>query len=59
MSPRFPSEEPAAGDRVVARAARSQYVALIHEGFTEAQALQIVGQMLMVALQAQIDRKKP
>lgn len=43
---RFPDEEPAADLRQAASALRQMFVALVQEGFTEKQALIIVGQTL-------------
>jgi hypothetical protein len=44
----FPQEEPSAAMREAARAVRETFVALVNEGFTEQQALIIVGQILMM-----------
>lgn len=55
MTP-HPREEPSAGDRVLAAAARSQFIALVQAGFSEAQAIELVGQQLAVVLRAQIER---
>ena len=38
--------EPAAAMRVAAATVREMYIALIHEGFTEDQALRVVGHIL-------------
>lgn len=46
MNPRFPQEEPSADLRTAARAAREMYVALVHEGFTEDEALTILGHVI-------------
>lgn len=43
MSRPFPNEEPRAELRAFARAMREMYVAMQQEGFTEAEAMQIVG----------------
>jgi len=42
-----PPMEPAAEIRRLANAVRQVYVALINEGFSEAQALTVVGQILI------------
>ena len=47
------SYEPSAAARAAARACRDQYLALIKEGFTEAQALHIVGVTLSAVIQSQ------
>lgn len=41
-----PNREPAADLRVAARQLRELFVALVNEGFTEAQALRIIGNVL-------------
>jgi hypothetical protein len=41
--------EPSADARGVARACRDQFLALVAEGFTENQALQIIGVMIAAA----------
>lgn len=41
-----PNREPAADLRVAARQLRELFVSLVNEGFTEHQALRIVGQVL-------------
>lgn len=41
-----PNREPAAEIRTAARSMREMFVALVREGFTEAQALQIIGEVL-------------
>lgn len=48
---KFPNEEPGADMRQAAKAMRGVFVALVHEGFTENQALVIVGQMLIAGSQ--------
>jgi hypothetical protein len=47
----FPLEEPSAALREAARAVREIFVALVNEGFTEQQALIIVGQVLILNTQ--------
>lgn len=47
------SYEPSAGSRATAQACRDMYLALIKEGFTEAQALHIVGVTLTTSIQNQ------
>jgi hypothetical protein len=43
--------EPSADVRIGAAALRQTSLALVQEGFTEPQALQIIGQMLAIAAQ--------
>jgi hypothetical protein len=47
----FPGEEPAADARAAASTIRQMFVALVHEGFTEHQALIVVGQTLVASMQ--------
>lgn len=41
---------------MLAAAARSQFVALVQAGFSEPQAIELVGQQLAVVLKAQIEK---
>lgn len=43
---RYPDEEPSADIRQAASAVRQMFVALVQDGFTESQALVIVGHMI-------------
>lgn len=47
----FPGEEPTADNRQMAKAIRGMFVALVNEGFSENQALEIVGNVLRTAIQ--------
>jgi hypothetical protein len=47
-----PDREPSAQLRNAARQLREYYVALVREGFTEAQALRIIGTILSGSVQA-------
>lgn len=49
-SRKFPSEEPSAVTRDGARAIREMFVALVQAGFTEKQALTIVGESLRASI---------
>jgi hypothetical protein len=44
--PGDPSREPSADLRVMARAFRDMYLALVAEGFTTSEAIQIIGVMI-------------
>jgi len=50
MDPKFPQEEPAAMWRGMASNLRQIFVALVQEGFSENQALIIVGQTLTASI---------
>lgn len=46
-TPIDPNREPTAEIRTAARSMRELFVALVREGFSETQALQIIGSVLM------------
>lgn len=50
MNP-FPTEEPSANARAGAQALREMFVALIQSGFTEAQAMNVIGIAVSSAVQ--------
>lgn len=50
MPDKYEDEEPPASTREMARNLREIYVALVHEGFTENQALQILAHMTQAAI---------
>lgn len=43
-------EEPSSDARILARALRDHYIALVAEGFTAQEALSIIGQILAASL---------
>jgi hypothetical protein len=43
---KFPTEEPAADMREAAKGVRQMFVALVHEGFSEHQALMVVAEII-------------
>jgi hypothetical protein len=47
---KFPTTEPSSEMRNAAKMHRQYFVALVQEGFTESQALQILGYMLSAAV---------
>lgn len=49
---KFPTEEPPANMRQMARTIRDMYVSLVNEGFTAAEALKLVGSVLQATLTA-------
>lgn len=49
----FPGEEPNAATRQMAKAFRQMFVALRQEGFTEKQALALIGEVLRNAIAQQ------
>lgn len=46
----YTAQEPSAVARQAARTMRDQFLALVKEGFTEPQAIQIIGTMLSAAI---------
>lgn len=54
-----PQQEPSATAREAANGLRDYYVALVQSGFSEAQALQVLGVMLASALGANPPGAKP
>lgn len=45
-------EEPTSNDRAMAKTIRGMFVALVNEGFSESQSLNIVSNVLRTAIQA-------
>ena len=45
-----PTEEPDAVSREIAKSFRNLFTALVHEGFTEPQALQLIGTAISAAI---------
>lgn len=47
---KFQDEEPSAAWRNMAKTFREMFVALVHEGFTERQALEMIGHAMRAAV---------
>lgn len=50
---KFQDEEPSAATRELCRSTREVFVGLVHEGFTERQALELLAHMLGAAVAGQ------
>lgn len=53
---KFEEEEPPANFRQMARTFRDMYIALVKEGFSEAQALRIVGEMVTASIASAVKK---
>ncbi|HEU5394695.1 MAG TPA: hypothetical protein VFV36_07810 [Candidatus Methylomirabilis sp.] len=53
---KFPAEEASASMRQMARMMREMFTALVQEGFTEAQAIAVIGQALQASTKSAGDQ---